>query len=99
MGSTQPFPNDYNATSQTGDKSSMRILRASEIYGTLMATNRTGIQNFPLTLQQSLTELKNFEKIQQQLIPDRRDENEVATTTKYKLSSTLRFNSTMSKLK
>ena len=84
MGSTHPSPNDCNATLQTGNKSSMTIIRASEIYGTLMVTNRTGTQNFPLTLQQALTELKTFEKIQQQLIPDRTDENVVATRTKYK---------------
>ena len=83
MGSTHPYPNDYIATSQTGNKSSMRIIRASEMYGTLIAT-RTRTQNFSLTLQQALTELKTFEKFQQQLIPDRTDETKVATGTKYK---------------
>ena len=84
MGSTQPSSNDCNATSQIGKKSSIRIIQASEIYGTLMAINQNGTQNFPLTLQQALTEFKTFEKIQQQLIPNRTNENEVATTTTYK---------------
>ena len=61
MDSAHPSPNDCNATSQTGSKNSIKIIRASEIYGTLMATNQNRTQNFPLTLQQALIELKNFE--------------------------------------
>ena len=75
MDSTHPSPNDCSTTLQTGNKNSMKINRASEIYGTLMATNRNRTQNFPLTLQQALTELKTFEKFQHQLTPDRRNQS------------------------
>ena len=84
MSLIQPATSDRNDTPRTTkNRKKERLIRASEIYDTPMAENRTEIRSFPIALRQALNELK-FERTQKQSIPDRTNENEAATTTTHK---------------